>query len=931
MADNYTDDERDRVIPGTTFDGSDEDNPTPTADDAGPLSADPLDMTENDDGSVTVKFQEEKAERADTEDFYENLAESLIPQEQLDSLASKYLDLLEQDEEDRKERDKQYADGIKRTGLGNEAPGGADFEGASRAVHPVLMEGCIEFAARSMKELFPAQGPVKTAIIGEVTEDKLDKAERKKQYMNWQCTSQIKEYRAELHQTLTQVPLGGSQFIKAWRDDGSKRSKVGFIPIDEILLPYAAADFYCAERKTHREKVTRATFLSRVKAGLYTQRAGDNLSDTSMTPDMTDAESAAAKVEGKSAPAMNEDGLRVTYESYCHLELEDDPEADGERRPYVLCLDKDTRQVIGLYRNWAPEDDKPCPEELDWIIEFGFIPWRGAYKIGLAHIIGGLSGALTGALRAILDGGFLQSHPGGITLSTGRVAGKNVQGNPTEFVPLNAPPNVDDIRKLVMPYPYNGPAPVLFQLLDWLTNQAKGVVSTASEAIRDAGSDMPVGTALALIEQGSITFSSVHAGLHESQRRLLKVLHRLNGQYMEDEETIEDLGGLVAYKEDFQGPMDVAPVSDPNIFSDAQRYAQNQAAMAMAEKFPPAFKIDKLVERALKLMNYPFYDEVLTAPKPAQKMDAIMENYIASEPDSQLKAYRTQDHFQHLQDHVQFISSPIFCANPMMGMPALPKLLAHVKEHLLMLYREHARAARASASVLRQSGAPADADRIGSAAADQQLAQQLAPLMPMLEQAQKLAQQLAPKPPADPTQAALQVAQIRAQSEAQSAQLKAQADAQNAAQDRQLEAGKVAAENARTTQEMKVAAHNADLAAQSEQEERNLQLALGWQRESNNNLRAELTAQINLLLEAMRQGQENVLQAQNDANAKTAQMYTLFQELVKHRANLGESVDDTLLGQMQDMVQQPGLPNPVTLPSVPKAPPEPEGAPTSAT
>lgn len=903
-------DERDRHIPSVDFQDSE------TAEEVlhPGIHDEVKDVQENADGGATVVFDDDG--EAEDPEFLANLAETL-DSSYLTTLAGKMLDLFDQDEESRKKRDLQYAEGIRRTGVGNEAPGGATFEGASRAVHPVLIEGCIEFAARAMKELFPASGPVKTAIIGTATDEKLQKAERKKTFMNWQLTKQIREYRSELEQTLTQVPLGGSQFLKIWYDERVERPRVEFIPVDEMLLPFAASDFESAERKTHMQQLTPQVLKTRSESGLY--REVDPLLGAGTGSDQTESAKASDKVEGKEEPSSDPSMPRTVYESYCELEIPEDTFSDGEQRGYILTIDKESRQVLALYRNWDENDKKKTPGTLDWIVEFGFVPWRGAYKIGLGHIIGGLSGALTGALRAVLDSAHLQNTPGGLMLKGARTSGKTVTGEPTQMTVLDAPPNVDDIRKLAMPYPFNGPSPVLVQVMMWLTEQARGVVSTASEAIKDAGSDMPVGTALALIEQGSITFSAIHGRLHASQRRVLEILHRIDGTYLADEETIEELGSLVVRRADFQGPMDVMPVSDPNIYSDSQRYAQNQAAIAMAEKFPQAFKTDKLVARAMRLINYPDFEEVLNAPKAPKYLDEIAENVEASEPDTQLKAYSDQDHLTHLKAHVQFMVSPLFCSNPLMAMPALPKLLAHCREHLMFLYKAHARAASAAAKALMGED-DKSASLQGLASADQVLAQDLEPIMPHFEQAQKAAMQFAPKPPGDPrTDAQLKIAADKLEyqkgkdaSDAQAEVAKAQAAAAEKQGSDRLEAAlaqmaqqtemmKEQAESARSTQEMQVAARNADLASRSEAEDRRINLIIQHMTQDAEDARAAQAAQTQVTLALIKEGQaadraeaDKVFQAHQD---RVQKQFDLLQSmLTQPNASASESADNQISG-----------------------------------
>jgi len=838
-------------------------------------------VSENEDGSATVVLA--SAEEEGESEFGDNLAKTLEPS-LLSRLAEDALDAIDRDKNARAKRDEQYAEGIKRTGLGNEAPGGAEFTGASRAVHPVLIEGCIDFAARAMRELFPAKGPVKAHIVGKATKGKVQRAERKTRYMNWQTTTQIAEYRRELEVLLTQLPLGGGQYMKAWYDSELGRIRVEFVPIDDLLLPFESTSLASASRVTHVQRINEHQFRSRVSSGLYVDipelgSAG--------TPEESASAEAAAKVEGKEDPSFNEDGIRVVYEQQVYLDLEDADSlaAKGRSVPYILTVDEPTGKVLGLYRNWEQENKKFAPQP--WIVEFPFIPWRGAYPIGLAHIIGSLSGAATGALRALLDSAHINNMPGGLKLKGARSTGQNISVGPTELVEIDAGPGVDDIRKLVMPLPFNPPSTVLFQLLEWLTNAAKGVVGTAEEKIADANSQMPVGTALALIEQGSITFSSIHARLHAAQKELLTVFHRLNGKHLSDKETVEELGELVTSRSDFQGPMDIEPVSDPNIFSDAQRYAQLQAVMQLSAAAPQFYKGAALHKRALQLLKVPEPDEVLAVPADPEELDPVEENTASADPLKTLKAYEDQDHVAHIRAHIAFMSSPLFGGNPLFSIPVLPALLNHCREHMIMLYNEHAKGAEEAAKVVAQSaGKPVSGSEADALAlADQEIAKLLAPFMPAMQQAAAKVQQLtqgqqqqdprlataAMKQQSDQArlqfdqqalQATQQLEQMRLSLEKQSAdqaaaleQMKEQRAAASDAAKVQLEqqAAQMAQQAAQmedalerwqTQVEMLTAQHNAHMAADQGSQERELKLELqqlvGQQKQQQQELQAQL-------------------------------------------------------------------------------------------
>lgn len=822
--------------------GSGADAVDPGANDEDDLDPDNLDVQEQDDGSAVVNLGGDEDEPAqDSPEFTVNLAE-ILSDEYLDGLGRDTAELVASDKRSRKARDEQYAEGIKRTGLAEEAPGGADFDGASRAVHPMLAKGCVDFMSKAIKELFPAPGPCKTQIIGEVNDAKLDKAERKKQYMNWQLTTRISEQRAELERLLSQLPLGGSQYKRWWWDAALRRPRTETVYVDDVFLPYSQADFYSSYRVTHRQWVAEDEYQSRISSGLY--RDVGNTAPSMGSAEVSESKAASDNVEGneEDVGAYNEEGLREIYLMYVDLEVEEDDISDGRRAPYILHIENHTQKVLGLYRNWKEDDDGL--EKKHWMVEYSFIPWRGAYGVGLNQLIGSLSGSSTGALRALLDSAHISNFPGGLKLKGGRASGQSISINATELAEIDAPAGVDDIRKLVMPFPFQGPSAVLMQLLEWLSTQAEGVIATASESIADAGANMPVGTALALIEHGSTNFSGIHARCHASLKREMEILHRLNGENLTDREVVADLGELVVSASDFQGPMDIIPVSDPNIFSEAQRYAQVQAVMQLAENqhFAAIFKPDRLLKRVLRTLQIPDADDIANLPKDPRLLGPIEENYVVCAPEpSPIKVYMQQDHLSHLKTHLTFLTSPMFGANALLGPVAYAALMPHIRDHMMALYKMHASAAADAAAMTGHAmGKPMPrehAEMQGAGFADQALAHALEDVMPVFEQAQQLAQKFAAKPqPSPDVQAQLAAqAQIASQQEAAQqalqkqtaadamAQLRANLAAQSAENDKKrehtfdMEVLKLRYEAARDQQEHNFDTQAAQLAAETEQ------------------------------------------------------------------------------------------------------------------
>lgn len=745
------------------------------------------DFEELPDGSVIVRMDSSKGPDEEP-DFYENLAEDM-PEYEVGSLAIKYLELIEKDKDARAERDKQYEDGIRRTGLGHDAPGGASFQGASKVVHPVMAEACVDFAARAIKELFPPDGPVRTKIFGEVTEEKTDRADRKKEYLNWQLTEQIEEFRDEEEQMFTQIPLGGSQYLKVWYDEQKKRPCVEFVPIDNIYLPFAAGNFYTAGRVTEVQDITQEEFELRIARGLYKDVS---IYRASMEPDETAAEKATNRIEGKTSQAENVDGIRRVFHIYTWLELEDDSYTKGERAPYILMVDELTRDVIGLYRNWEFGDESMS--KLDWIVEFKFIPWRGAYAIGFPHLIGGLSAALTGALRALLDSAHINTAPTMLKLKGAKISGQSTTIEPTQVAEIEGAPGVDDIRKIAMPVPFNPPSPVLFQLLGWLTDAAKGVVTTSEEKIADVNSQAPVGTTQALIEQGAAVFSSIHARLHESQRRVLRIIARLNRWYLDDQrknEIVEDIG---VSREDFEKNSDIVPVSDPHIFSETQRYAQIQALAARAQANPDLYNRLAVEKRILKQIKIPDINEVLPDPQNVKDMNPALEN-VAMTVGKPVGAFPHQDHLAHIQVLLDYMRNPLYGGNPIIAPVYVPAALEHLKQHVTLWYLNQVGEYASSAlgrrfDIMREQELPNDADKLLAAASQHVMLDSqdtFAQLPQIIMQALQMMQQMSSSQQLPPEVKALVDTQM---AETQRRATKDQTDAMIDAQRLQLDAAK---------------------------------------------------------------------------------------------------------------------------------------------
>ena len=745
------------------------------------------------DGGAYVQLDDGVANAEESEEHFANIVDE-VDQSELSTIVSALLDKIELDKKAREKRDKLYEEGLRRTGMGDDAPGGAQFTGATKVVHPMLIQGCVDFSARVMKELLPPTGPVRSKIYGERSSGKMDKSSRKVDFMNWQITEQMTEFRSELEQLTTQLPLGGGQYLKFWWNNKQRRIQCEFVPIDDIFLPFAATNFYSAERKTHRQYVTAQEFETRVRNGMYR----DITLSSAPMPEYSKASKANDKIEGREESVYNEDGLRVIYEIYVDADL-------GEGvAPYILSIDDNTSEAVCLYRNWEQDDE--TKQALVWIVEWPMIPWRGAYPIGLTHLIGGLTVAATGALRALLDSAHIQNFPTALKLKGGP-NGQTINLQPTQLAEIEGGPMQDDIRKLVMPIPFPGPSQTLFSLLGFLVDAGRGVVQTSFENLADGNPNAPVGTTLALIEQGMVVFSSIHSRLHNAMAMVLKVMHRINASYL-TEDDIKAAGDFEITPQDFQGPMDVIPVSDPNIFSEAQRFAQTQAVMQRADAKPQMYDQRKVEEMFLRQLKIP--TDILVQGTEPENLDPASEN-IAAVMGSKIFVLPRQDQIAHLMVHIPFIMSPVFGQNPVMAQTLVPAMIEHLRNHVLQYYVTESHRAVADAI---EAGDIEEDDGKAQAQIINLVQQSAEPVMSNVSQLIAYMQTLLPQtqpnmPPPDPRMAVAQMTQ-----QTQMERLKQ--DAQEAAQRLQL----LAQQNAQRSQaeQLKLQDKEADRQARMQQE-----------------------------------------------------------------------------------------------------------------
>ena len=746
-----------------------------------PAPADNLQVEEIGDDEVLIGEEELQPESNET-NFDANLADDMSDT-QLSRKASELIKYYEDDREARSEWEERYKKGLKTLdpdGGMEESEDERATRGLSTVVHPMIAEAATQFNARAIAELYPSGGPVKTVIIGEPSEELEEQGRRVREFMNYQITQEMPEYFPDLDQMLFHLPLVGQTFKKVWWDSNLERQCSQFVKAEDFVVAPESKDLQTSIRYTHVIRMPKNDYNRYVQSGYYLQT-------TDIGSDADPSGDTIGEIEGISQYAdSSEDNVITLLEMHLYDSFEDeDAEVDI---PYVVTIDYDNQKIVSIRRNWHEEDERKVKSE--WFVSYKFLPGLGFYGFGLYHLIGGLGKAATGSLRALLDSAAFANMQGGFKLR-GRVSGGEVQVNPGEFVDLDA--TVDDVNKAIMPLPFKEPSGSLFNLLGFIVQAGQRFASTADLNIGDVNPNAPVGSTVALIEQGSKAFSAIHKRLHYSQGQEFKLIANLNAENLPEEFTFALAGGdSTIYAADFSDRIDIVPVSDPNIFSTAQRIAQAQAVLQMAQSAPDMHNMYEAYKRMYEAIRIPNIDEILMKPEEAPRLDPIDENMSVMYGKS-IKAFPEQDHDSHIAVHMQFLQDPSLAGNAgAAGMQ--PVLIAHIAEHVALLYRT-----RMEESIgvpmpvipdLKGEGKLEDVnpelDRLIS-----QRAAQVVQQAPQMKQIQSIvaAQQRGQKQ--DPLQYAKQLAQLEAQALQQRTQAQIAADqakAQSSIQIKQAEA-----------------------------------------------------------------------------------------------------------------------------------------------
>jgi len=628
---------------------------------------------EVDFGPVEIEIDEDGIAVMEKGGFYENLVEAMDEDELVD-IGNEVYDKYEADRDSRAEWESMFERGFDLLGLKLDETT-EPFEGAATAVHPLLIESAVKFQSRASQELFPAAGPVKTQVLGDATEEKQRQASRVQNFMNYQLTEQMPEYFDEFERMLFHLPLIGSAFKKIYYDAAEERPVSEFVPIDQFYVSYYATDLRRADRYTHVIYRSPHELYRQIEAGMYAEIDLPNAKQ----PEQSALTEKMDTVLGLS-PSGDDDPQYVLLEQHCYLDIED----HGYACPYIVTIEEQSKKVLSIRRNWN-EDDKAKKKKM-FFTHYRFVPGFGFYGLGLIHFLGNLTMSATAALRNLIDAGQFANLPGGFKAKGVRIVGDNDPVAPGEFKEVEA--TGMDLTKSIVPLPYKEPSATLFNMLQFISAAGQKFADTTEQVINDASSYGPVGTTMALLEASSKFFSAIHKRLHKSQKDEFKILARLNYEFLPNKYPY-DVPGITenVFRRDFDGRVDVIPVSDPNIPSSAHRLMMTQMAMQLAQTAPPGmFNMEELNRTLLSAANIPNIDRILPSKLAAQPLDPVsdIEAAVKGLP---IKAFAGQNHDAHIQIKTMYMQDPMNGANPMMQRIA-PVLQANIQEHMVMKYEE---------------------------------------------------------------------------------------------------------------------------------------------------------------------------------------------------------------------------------------------------
>ena len=615
------------------------------------------------------------------EDFDANLAE-FMDEGELQSLASELIGHYEQDLSSRKDWLDTYVKGLKILGIRYEERT-EPWPGACGVFHPLLMESAVKFQSETIMETFPAAGPVKAKIVGKETAEKKDAAVRVADDMNYQLTEVMKEYRPEHERMLLSLALSGNSFKKVYYDPSLGRQTAVYIPAEDIVVPYGAANLETAERVTHRMRKTKNELRKLQYAGFYRDV---DLGDPVRTMDEVEKQ----KAEDQGFAASMDDRFQL-LEMHVNLDLADYPDVDDDNNetgialPYVVTIEKGTGTVLAIRRNWKEDDELKAKRQ--HFVHYGYIPGFGFYYFGLIHLIGGHSKAATSLLRQLVDAGTLSNLPGGLKSRGLRIKGDDTPIAPGEWRDVDIPSGA--VRDNILPLPYKEPSQTLAMLMDKIVEEGRRFAAVSDLKVSDMSSQAPVGTTLAILERVLKVMSAVQARIYYAMKQEFKLLAGIIRDYTPEEYSYEpEVGTRKAKKADYDD-IDVIPVSDPNAATMSQKVVQYQAVMQLAQSAPQLYNMPFLHRQMLEVLGVKNAEKLVPMPDDQKPRDPVTENMdaLVSKP---LKAFIYQDHEAHIAVHTALIQDPkmmqVIGQNPQ-AQQIMGALQAHIMEHTAFQYR----------------------------------------------------------------------------------------------------------------------------------------------------------------------------------------------------------------------------------------------------
>jgi hypothetical protein len=635
-------------------------------------------ITPMEDGGVEINFDPAAFNQEQTPDHFANLAE-LLPEEALMPLGSELFQNYEEYRSSRQDWETSYTDGLDLLGFKYEKRT-EPFRGASGATHPVLAEAVTQFQALAYKELLPADGPVRTQVVGLNDRQKEDQANRVKDFMNYQIMDVMKEYEPEFDQMLFYLPLSGSTFKKVYYDSLLGRAVSKFVPADDLIVPYSATSLDDADAVMHVIKTTENDLRKQQVNGFYR--------DVELSPSMDNVDDELKRKERELEGIRKEKNNDIFTLIECHVNLDlegfEDRDPNGEmtgiKLPYIVTIEEGSREILSIRRNFNIGD--PKKQKIQYFVHFKFLPGLGFYGFGLIHMIGGLSRTATSALRQLLDAGTLSNLPSGFKQRGIRVRDDAQPIQPGEFRDVDAPGG--NLRDAFMPLPFKEPSQTLLQLMGVVVQAGQRFASIADIQIGDGNQQAAVGTTVALLERGSRTMSAIHKRLYASMKQEFKLLSRVFSLYLPPEYPYDVVGGARTIKQtDFDDRVDIVPVADPNIFSQTQRISLAQTQLQLAQSNPQIHNLYEAYRKMYEALGVRDIDKILNVPEPPMPKDPALE-HIDSLSGKPFQAFRGQDHRAHITAHLNFMSTNIARNNPVI-MGALEK---NIFEHISLMALE---------------------------------------------------------------------------------------------------------------------------------------------------------------------------------------------------------------------------------------------------